>query len=72
MYEFDDARLEDVDALRDADPLLRPLAEAGARVRREAASAEGPLGRLDADERPRALITFGPEARLLRAVLEPT
>jgi hypothetical protein len=72
MYEFDDARLEDPDALRAADHLLRPLAEAGARVRREAASAEGPLSRLDADDRPRAMITFGPEARLLRAVLEPT
>lgn len=72
MYEFDDTRLEDPDALRTADHLLRPLAEAGARVRREAASAEGPLSRLNADERPRALITFGPEARLLRAVLEPT
>ncbi|MCA0308949.1 MAG: hypothetical protein LCH87_16585 [Actinobacteria bacterium] len=72
MYEFDDSRLEDPDALRAADHLLRPLAEAGARVRREAVSAEGPLAALDADERPRALITFGPEARLLRAVLEPT
>lgn len=72
MYEFDDARLEDLSALRAADPLLRPLAEAGARVRREAVSAEGPLDLLDADERPRAMITFGPEARLLRAVLEPT
>jgi hypothetical protein len=41
-------------------------------VRREAASAEVPLSRLDPDDRPRAMITFGPEARLLRAVLEPT
>lgn len=72
MYEFDDSRLEDADALRAADNLLRPLAEAGARVRREVASAEGPLGQLDASERPRAMITFGQEARLLRAVLEPT
>ena len=72
MYEFDDSRLEDPDALRAADHVLRPLAEAGARVRREAASAEVPLSRLDPDDRPRAMITFGPEARLLRAVLEPT
>lgn len=72
MYEFDDSRLEDPDALRAADHLLRPLAEAGARVRREATAAEGPLAELDAAERPRAMITFGPEARLLRAVLEPT
>jgi hypothetical protein len=72
MDEFDDSRLEDPEALRSADHLLRPLAEAGARVRRETASAELPLSRLDASERPRAMITFGPEARLLRAVLEPT
>lgn len=72
MYEFDDSRLEDPAALRAADHLLRPLAEAGARVRREAAAAEEPLQRLDPTDRPRAMITFGPEARLLRAVLEPT
>ncbi len=72
MYEFDDSRLEDEEALRNADHLLRPLAEAGARVRREAAAAEEPLERLDPTDRPRAMITFGPEARLLRAVLEPT
>lgn len=72
MYDFDDSRLEDPDALLAADHLLRPLAEAGSRVRREAASSEGALDRLDASDRPRAMITFGPEARLLRAVLEPT
>ncbi|HQY98402.1 MAG TPA: SIS domain-containing protein [Propionicimonas sp.] len=72
MYEFDDSRLEDVTALRAADHLLRPLAEAGARVRREAASAEVPLRELGVADRPRAMIIFGPEARLLRAVLEPT
>lgn len=72
MYEFDDSRLEDPEALRAADHLLRPLAEAGSRVRRELVSAEAPLSRLDASDRPRAMITFGPEARLLRAVLEPT
>ena len=71
MDEFEDSRLEDAEALRSADHLLRPLAEAGARVRRELASAEGPLGEVES-ERPRAIITFGPEARLLRAVLEPT
>lgn len=72
MDRFEDARLEDPDVLRAADRLLRPLAEAGARVRREMVSAQEPLHRLDADERPRAMIIFGPEARLLRAVLEPT
>jgi hypothetical protein len=71
MDDFDDSRLEDADALRSADYLLRPLAEAGSRVRRDLAAAEGPLGELES-ERPRAMITFGPEARLIRAVLEPT
>lgn len=71
MEDFDDSRLEDGEALRAADHLLRPLAESGARVRRELASAEGPLSELE-PERPRAMITFGPEARLVRAVLEPT
>lgn len=71
MDDFDDSLLEDPEALRSADHLLRPLAEAGARVRRELAAAEGPLSELEA-ERSRAMITFGPEARLLRAVLEPT
>ncbi|HOC12883.1 MAG TPA: SIS domain-containing protein [Propionicimonas sp.] len=71
MSDFDDSRLEDRGALAAADHLLRPLAEAGARVRREAASAELPLSGLDLDDRPRAMIIFGPEARLLRAVLEP-
>lgn len=72
MYEFDDARLENAEVLRAADPVLRPLAEAGARLRRAAAMAEGPLAELVDTARPRAVIAFGPEARLLRAVLEPT
>ncbi len=72
MYDFDDARLEDPGVLRAADPLLRPLAEAGARLRRAATLAEGPLAGLVDTTRPRAVIAFGPESRLLRAVLEPT
>ena len=36
---FDEARLDDERALGAADPLLRSLAESGARVRREAAEA---------------------------------
>ena len=36
---FDESRLEDVEALERADVVLRPLAEAGARVRREAGGA---------------------------------
>jgi len=72
VTSFDDSRLADEAVLRAADPLLRPLAEAGARVRREAVLAEPALAPLDDSERPRAVIAFGPEARLLRAVLEPT
>ena len=37
---FDEARLDDERALGAADPLLRGLAESGARVRREAAEAK--------------------------------
>ncbi|MGC3955939.1 MAG: SIS domain-containing protein [Propionicimonas sp.] len=69
--DFDDARLADPEALRRADPVLRPLAEAGARVRREVALTQDALSALVEEGRPRAVIAFGPEARLLRAVLEP-
>ncbi len=72
MDGFDDSRLDDPEALQAADPVLRPIAEAGARVRREAAGAEDALAALDDTDRPRAVIALGPEARLLRAVLEPT
>ena len=71
MVEFDDGRLDDAEALEGADRLLRPLAEAGARLRREAAAAEPAIASLAGEERPRAIIAVGPEARLLRAVLEP-
>lgn len=69
--DFDDSRLADPEYLRLADPVLRPLAEAGARVRREAALTESVVTGLEGEGRPRAVIAFGPEARLLRAVLEP-
>lgn len=71
MTEFDDSRLEDPDVLAAADGVLRPLAQAGARVRREAERSAEALRSLAGDERPRAVIAVGPEARLLRAVLEP-
>ena len=71
MFEFDDSRLENADVLDAAAPLLMNLASSGARVRREAATAEAPLDALTDDDRPRAVIAYGPEARLLRAVLEP-
>ncbi len=72
MDEFEDSRLEDPVALSEADDLLRPLAESGARLRREALMAEEALNQLGREDQIRAMITFGPEARLLRAVLEPT
>lgn len=72
MADFDESRLDDADTLEAADPLLRTLAEAGARLRREAAAAHAALAGLDVEGRPRAVVAVGPEARLLRAVLEPT
>jgi Bacterial phospho-glucose isomerase C-terminal region. len=72
MLDFDDSRLQDREALVAADQLLRPLAEAGARIRREDLAAQEGLSDLGGADRPRALIVFGPEARLVRAVLEPT
>lgn len=71
---FDEARLDDEAVLHRADTLLRPLAEAGARVRREAvlaAEAVEAAAQLNRDDRPRAVIAAGPDSRLLRAVLEP-
>lgn len=71
MFDFDDSRLENPEVLAAAAPLLMNLASSGARVRREAAIAEAPLAELLDVDRPRAVIAHGPEARLLRAVLEP-
>lgn len=66
---FDEARLDDERALATIDPVLRHLAESGARVRREgAAAADVEIG---ATAQPRAVIAAGPDSRLLRAVLEP-
>lgn len=70
---FDESRLDDERALVAADLRLRALAESGARVRREAAAAAdamaGAAARLSG--RPRAVVVAGPDARLVRAVLEP-
>ncbi|MFY0409250.1 SIS domain-containing protein [Solicola sp. PLA-1-18] len=68
---FDDTRLDDPDALAAADPVLRRLAESGARVRREVDATAAAVAALDVDTRPRAVVAVGPDARLLRAVLEP-
>ena len=72
---FDESRLEDPEALTSADPVLRNLAEAGARVRREAAEASAAISEAVAaarEGRPRAVVAAGPDSRLLRAVLEPS
>lgn len=71
MLDFDDSRLENPAVLAAAAPLLMNLASSGSRVRREATTAEVPLAGLSDADRPRAVIAYGPEARLLRAVLEP-
>lgn len=71
MVEFDDGRLDDRAALALADPALRHLAGAGARVRIESERAAEPLARFEL-HRPRAVIAAGSEARLVRAMLEPT
>ena len=72
---FDESRLDDEATLEAADRVFRPLAEAGARVRREsidasAVAAEAVARGVD-QARPRAVIAAGPDSRLLRAVLEP-
>lgn len=72
---FDESRLDDESALAAADPLLRRLAESGARVRLQAGEAAEATAqaveRARELARPRAVIAAGPDSRLLRAVLEP-
>lgn len=68
---FDDGLLDDEEALAQADETLRHLAEAGARVRREAEAAKDVARGLADMGRPRAVAAAGTDARLLRAVLEP-
>ena len=68
---FDDALLDDERALRLFDDRLRRLAESGARVRVAAEAAAPGLANLPSQQRPRAIVAAGADARLLRAVLEP-
>jgi hypothetical protein len=76
MTWFDEARLDDEQALAVADLRLRGLAESGSRVRREVAAAaealRGAVARREDAGRPRAVVAAGPDSRLLRAVLEPS
>ncbi len=72
---FDETHLDDPTELERADMVLRPLAEAGSRVRREWAECADAVDACIADIRddpPRAVVAAGPDSRLLRAVLEPT
>src|SRR5688572_6706827 len=71
MSVFNDAWLDDQKSLAGSDSILRRLAEAGARVRREAADSAEPISRLGELPRPRAVIATGTEARFIRAMLEP-
>ncbi|MFP5284044.1 MAG: hypothetical protein ACLGIF_11415, partial [Actinomycetes bacterium] len=68
---FDDSWLDDRQALAAADPVLRRLAEAGARLRRENEEGRPVLHRLRDLPRPRAVVATGAEARFIRAILEP-
>ena len=71
MTVFDDSSLENPKALASADAILRRLAEAGARVRRETDNALEPINELGDLPQPRAVIAAGAEARFIRAMLEP-
>ena len=68
---FDDSRLDDRAALDSWDPALRRLAVCGARLRTEWAQAAQRVLALAEEDRPRAVIAVGSEARLIRSVLEP-
>jgi Bacterial phospho-glucose isomerase C-terminal SIS domain len=68
---FNDAWLDDTQAWQGADDVLRRLAEAGARLRRETEDALEPIRGLGDLPRPRAVIAAGSEARFIRAILEP-
>jgi hypothetical protein len=76
MTWFDEARLDDQQALGTADLRLRGLAESGARIRRDlngtTEAVADAVARRDGAGRPRAVVAAGPDSRLLRAVLEPT
>ncbi|MDR0847825.1 MAG: hypothetical protein LBN10_02075 [Propionibacteriaceae bacterium] len=67
---FDDSALDDQDRLDAYGERLRDLALCGARLRSSDHARCGNAAALI--DRPRAILAVGPEARLLRAVVEPT
>ena len=67
---FDDALLDDPDALQRSDK-LRHLALAGARLRRDHTDEMASVVEGLAGMRPRSVLVIGAEARLVRAVVEP-
>ncbi|MDQ3628506.1 MAG: hypothetical protein M3419_06830 [Actinomycetota bacterium] len=69
---FEDSRLDDDQALAAVDAALRRLAEAGARVRQAVGACADVVEQLRSDDAPRAVVAAGGDARLLRAVLEPS
>lgn len=71
MTVFDDAWLDDRASLAGADEVLRRLASAGARLRREFAESVQPTSQLHEMPRPRAVVAAGAEARFIRAIVEP-
>lgn len=71
MTVFDDSWLDDERALSGADEVLRRLAQAGARLRREAEESERAIASMAGLDRPRAVVAAGADARLIRAMLEP-
>ncbi|MDN6442223.1 MAG: phosphoheptose isomerase [Acidipropionibacterium jensenii] len=69
---FEDSRLETPALPGPAEAALRYLASTGARIRSDATELDA-SARLAATEleRPRGVLVVGPEARLVRSVLEP-